>query len=141
MTLRTYLYRRLTEVDTDLFALIAGRAYPKKNMRSSVEPHPYLVFKLGNDTAEGLSETVDPHRQYFTIYIHDDNPKDIGGDYMRIDAICRVLKAMLKNASSPVDDVMQILYLETSQDLDDQTLGTVMRYMRFQAIVHERTLT
>jgi hypothetical protein len=38
------------------------------------------------------------------------------------------------DASSPADRVITVRWLETSQEFDDKTLGTILRYIRFQAI-------
>lgn len=133
MTLRTYLYSTLTE-NALLVPLVAGRVFPKKSMSSSVEDHPFVVYKLGNDTNEGLGDTNSPHRQYFQIYVHDVNINGLG-DYTLIDQVLGVIKDLLDGASSGADEVITIRYLETSQDLDDETLNTVFRYARFQAII------
>lgn len=134
-SLRTYLFDLLTSPDnTELFAKISGRVFAKKSMSSSVEQHPFLVYKLGNTSDEGLSESNDPSRQYFQIYIHDYRDDQVA-NYDLIDEILVILKAMLKDAVVPEYDIIRILYLETSQDLDDDTLNTVFRYVRFQAIL------
>jgi len=135
MTFREWLYARLTDpTATDLRALVGDRVFAKKSMTSSSEDHPFLVYKLGNDTSEGLSEGNSPHRQFFTIYVHDESNEN-GGDYTKVDAIVKLLKELLKNANAPAADLMYIVYLETSQDLDDASLNTVFKYIRFQAII------
>lgn len=134
MTARTWLYHQLTSPsNTELYSLIEGRAFAKKTMSSSVEAHPYLIFKLGNDTNEELSETEDIHRQFIQIYVHDYTDVQTA-DYMKIDEVIRALKNLLSNAQSEEDGIISVIYLETSQDLNDLTLGTVMKYVRFVMI-------
>lgn len=135
MTARTWLYHQLTAAEhTALRELIGDRVFAKKTMQSSVEVHPYLVFKLGNDTNEALAETVDVHRQFIQIFVHDYTDVTVG-DYQKIDDIITELKKILVNASSAPDGVISVQYLETSQDLNDETLSTVMKYVRFQLII------
>lgn len=133
MGLRTWVYQTLTN-DSDLNALVNQRIFAKRSMKSMMEDHPYLVYKMGNDTDEGLTEdgSVTPHRHFFQIFIHDYSDEK-SGDYLQIDEIESKLKALLQGQSSAENDILNIEYLETSQDLNDETLGTVYRYIRFVA--------
>ena len=134
MTVRTWLYNELSRPNTGLYSLIEGRAFAKKSMTSGVEKYPFLVFKLGYNANENLSETLDVSRQYLQIFVHDYADEETG-DYLRIDHIITELKKLLHNASSPENGILNISYLETSQDLSDDTLSTVMKYVRFQAVL------
>lgn len=131
MTARTWLYGKLTSTPQ-----VSGRVFAKKTMTSGVEQHPYMVFKLGNNTNEELAETVDASRQFIQIFVHDYADKDVA-DYTKIDEIIASLKASLVNQSSAEDGILTVIYLETSQDLDDDTLNTVMKYVRFQLVLKE----
>jgi len=132
MTARTWLYQRLV----DNVPSVAGRVYAKKSMTSSVEEHPYIVYKLGNSTGEAFSETVDVDRQFIQIFVHDYSDGETA-DYLVIDSVLAEIRAALHQASSAEDGVIAVPYLETSQDLNDETLNTVMRYIRFQLILKE----
>lgn len=134
MTARTWLYGQLSTIPLPYTA--HERVFAKKSMSSAKEDHPYVVFKLGNDTNEELAETVDAHRQYFQVWVHDYTDTKVG-DYGRIDDIIRELKARFSGAGSSLDGIITTRYLETSQDLDDNTLGTVFKYIRFQFIMKE----
>lgn len=141
MTARTFIYGRLTTFP-GLLQLIGtssdpstARVFSKKTMTSAREDHPYIVYKLGYNASENLSEDLDtknPERQFLQIYVHDYMDVDGNADYMRIDQIIAQLKLALRGQVSPEDGIMGIEYLETSQDLDDDTLNTVMKYARFQ---------
>jgi hypothetical protein len=110
--------------------------FAKKSMTSNVEEHPFIVYKLGNSTGEALSEEVDADRQFLQIFVHDYADVETA-DYIVIDSVLAEIRAALHQASSAEDGVIAALYLETSQDLNDETLNTVMRYIRFQLIVKE----
>jgi len=131
MTARTWLYGKIASTPG-----VDQRVFAKKTMTSSIEQHPFMVYKFGNNTNEELAEDVDASRQFVQIYIHDYADKETG-DYTKIDEIIRWLKQNLRNQSSAEDGVLTTIYLETSQDLDDDTLNTVMKYVRFQLVLKE----
>jgi|SRR6478609_7728387 len=133
MTARTWLYGKLTQLQSHG---VGERVFAKKSMTSAIEMHPFIVYKLGQNSPEGLSEEVDPSRQFVQIFVHDFADTKTG-DYGQIDDVLREIKATLVNQSSPEDGIISVRFLETSQDLDDQTLSTVMKYMRFQLILEE----
>lgn len=138
MTVRTWVYGRLTSFP-GLIALIGEnnpRVFAKKSMTSSVEQHPYLVYKMATNTAEDLAEDIEVSRQFITIFVHDHSDGETG-DYMRIDSVIEQIKKALVLQSSAADGVIAVKYLETSQDLNDETLNTVMKYIRLQAITKE----
>jgi hypothetical protein len=121
---------------TDLIGGGNPRIFAKKSMQTANETHPYLVYKLGNSTAENLSEDTDIDRQFFQVWVHDYHSQDIA-DYAKIDDVIKQLKAAFRLAGSKADGVWTTIYLETSQDLNDETLGTIFRYVRFQLIKKE----
>jgi len=133
MTARTWLYQQIV----DGVPLVEGRVFAKKSMTSSIEEHPYIVYKLGYSTGDGLSETVDPNRQFVQIFIHDYSDGEVA-DYIRIDSTIIQLRAALKLKSSAPEGIISTTYLETSQDLNDETLNTVMKYVRYQLVTEEK---
>lgn len=88
---------------------------------------PLLVYRLGNETNENLAETSTAHRVFFQVYVHD-RPADYSG----IDALMVPIRDLLL-AAAPAGHVLQIMWRENSRDLDDEFLGSIMRYMRFEA--------
>lgn len=133
--MRNFLAEHL-KADTLVTDFVDDRTYQGGSMNSTVPPQgkaPFLVYTIGNTSDEDLSEDPGPYRQFFIIYVHDK-----GEDYDQIDQIILALKRSLVNQKNLEYGVMTIRYLETSQDLDDQTMGTIMRYVRFQAIMQGR---
>lgn len=138
MTARHFVYRTLTTYPAliDLIRTLPDgepRVFAKKSMTSLVEDCPYLVYKLGYNASEDLSEERNPERQFIQIFVHDFQDAETA-DYEKIDEVIEELKKAFVNASSPEDGIMSVRYLETSQDLNDDTLNTVMKYVRFQLI-------
>jgi len=91
---------------------------------------PFLVYRFGNRTNEALSEELpEVTRQFFSVYLHD-----VPADYSRIDEMEMALIHALNLSRSAEQGIITTQYLETSRDLDDQALGTIYRYVRFQLI-------
>ena len=135
MTVRTWVYSRLA-TPAGMVALISDRVFAKKSMTSSIELHPYVVYKLGSNTDEGLSENEQLSRQFLQIFVHDYSDGEVA-DYIRIDLVIDQIKQSFYRASSKSDGVISTQYLETSQDLNDETLNTVMKYIRIQLITKD----
>lgn len=142
MSIRTALYRKIINLP-ELRAFYDGLTSPEpidlrdhifqgESATTSLMPRPFIFYTIGVRSSENLSEERDAARQFFQIYVHDDP-----ADYVRIDTIISILRRGLKNQGDPASGWMTTRYLESSTDLDDQTLGTIMRYIRFQAIMEE----
>lgn len=127
--MRTWLYQTLKN-DPGLIELFGNRFYQGESMMSANIAKPFLVYTIGNATDALLSEEMNtPERQFFQIYIHDE-----GADYTKIDEGVRRVKNLLRHQQSAEAGIIDIVYLETSRDLDDVTMNTILRYIRFQAI-------
>ncbi len=140
MTVRHLIYRSLQH--PDIVEEIGGadnpRLFAKKTMTSSVEDTPYIVYKLGNESTEEFSDDRDISRQFLQVWVHD-YTDGAAADYDRIDRIIAIIRRVFRRLTSADDgSVWQVRYLETSADLDDDTLKTVFRYLRFQVIKEEK---
>lgn len=130
-SLRQWLYETLLN-DSGVSALVGTRIVLGSALTTNQLPRPYLVYRLGNETDWELAEVdVFPRTVYFQIYVQDDP-----ADYDRIDAIIAAVKTAFRTVNgSPANKVIQSRWMETSRDLDDQTLNTIFRYMRYQLIM------
>lgn len=109
---------------------VEGEIHGSHSVENTPDHKPFVVHHLGNNTSDRMSDEYSPHRQFVTIYVHDE-----GRSYIRIDAILARLKELLDNApGSAADGVITAHYLETSQDLEDDQMGTIVRYIRFQLV-------
>lgn len=136
MTARSWVYNMMLN-HAPLQALVGDRIFAKKTMTSSREEHPYIVYKLGYNANENLAEDQLVTRQFLQIFVHDFADYE-SGTYDRVDEVLTILKDLFFQQNSPADGVIAIQYIETSQDLDDQTLSTMLKYARFVIIVKER---
>lgn len=113
---------------TPVANIVGDRVYQQGSLAEAPRFKPFLIYTMGNITDEGMSDpdAFQPSRQFFQVYIHDEV-----GDYSKIDDLVKIIRDVFLTAGLP-DDVSGLQYLETSRDLDDPTLQTIMRYMRFQ---------
>lgn len=135
MTARTFIYGTML-ADEQLAGLVGGdnpRIFAKKTMTSAVEEHPFVVYKLGNETLEVANEEWEASRQFFQIWVHDYHDSETG-DYTRIDEIIERLRKVFWLKNSAAEGVWITNWIETSQDLNDDTLNTLFKYVRFQLI-------
>lgn len=127
--MRQFVYERLTG-DSAIQAIVDDRVKQGESMDIAELRHPFLVYRIGNETNELFSEDdLKPHRVFFQVYIHDR-----GGDYMRIDDLVKLVINALVGGPYPEYKILRVNYLETSRDLDDAEMGTILRYVRFQAV-------
>jgi hypothetical protein len=109
---------------------VEGEVFAGHSLLDTPDHKPFVVHQMGNNTSERMSDEYSPQRQFVTIYVHDE-----GRSYIRIDRIIARLKVILDNApGSAADGVMTAHYLETSQDLEDDQMGTIVKFIRFQLI-------
>lgn len=98
---------------------------------------PFIVLKFGNDSDEQIFDDPDipqrPHRQFLEVWCHDARPS-----YVQIDEILDAVKQALRTDQSSTEAyMMAVKYLETSADMNDDTMDTVLRYHRFQLIMSQ----
>lgn len=136
--MRAWLFDRLT-ADTDLQQDLGGvdgikdRVIPRRSRGDILVARPFLIYGLGNATNEQLGDStandVEAERQFFQIWIHDEEES-----YILIDNMITKVKKNLIGASSVPDKILTVRYLETSQEFNNETYNTNFRYIRFQAI-------
>lgn len=125
---RAFLHTKL-KTNVALNAVVAGRVFQQGSILSAQQTKPFISHHFGNQTDEGMydPDNFQPNRQFLTIYMHTAQ-----GDYGPLDDLMPLVKAAVLDPSGRPDDLIWINYLETSADMQDDTLQTYMRYMRFQ---------
>lgn len=138
--MRVWLHQRLVTdpalrdilfATTDVMPADAEDAvFGSHSLKGTPDRKPFVVHDMGNDTSEGLAEGHPAHRQFVTVYVHDE-----GDDYTLIDQVIKQLKVLLDNAPQNAGfGVITCHYLETSRDLEDDQMGTIVKYVRFQIV-------
>lgn len=135
---RQWVYQTLTQDDALGEVVPAEQILAGQSMMTAQVVRPFIVLKFGNDSDEQQFDDPDiplrPHRQFFEVWCHDARPS-----YVQIDSlIIPAVKAALRTEQTSNDaHIMAVRYLETSDDMEDQTMDTVLRYLRFQLIMSE----
>lgn len=137
--MRALLYDLLT-TDTDLQAELGGveaikaRVMPRRSQGTINVAKPFIIFGLGNASNEYLADSTaddaEAYRQFFQIWVHDE-----GSSFVKIDRLIDIVKQRLVGANSRLFKVTTIIWLETSQEFNNETYNTNFRYIRFQAII------
>jgi hypothetical protein len=135
MGLKPWLYDTLTN-EPDLVTTFNKQVFAIESLTSSrVESFPYLIYALGLDEAENLAEEDDNFsRQQVRIWVHD-NRTAKGASYTRVNAGIALLKWKLKNSRSAENGLVLLRYVSTSEELSDEALKTVYRYIDFEAVM------
>lgn len=127
---REWLRNTLGSIPLLLDFMPIDRMFQGAAMLTANIEKPFLVYIFGNRTNEDLSEDLPTvSRQFLSIYLHD-----VPADYDRIDKMELAVIHGLNLENSVPDRILTTRYLETSRDLDDQAMGTIYRYLRFQLI-------
>lgn len=135
-TARQWVYETLTQ-DPAVQGIVADRVAANQSMMTAQTERPFVVLKFGNDSDEQIFDDPDipqrPHRQFIEVWCHDSRPS-----YVQIDALCDAIKQALRTDQSSVDGyIMAVKYLENSADMIDESMDTVLRYLRFQLIMSQ----
>lgn len=129
--MRTWLHQTLINIP-ELVPIIQGRVTQGEARSSSVGKKPYLFHTVGVRSNINFSEGEKIDRQFFQVYVHDEI-----GDFTQIDDICKIIVNALDQAVDEAHGIIRVEHLLTSTDLDDMTLGTNMRYIRFAALIKD----
>jgi hypothetical protein len=124
--LRERIYTALW-TDGDWPNLVPGELWQYSSFDQVPETKPFAVirwdFGQSGIVHRGIGST-----KAFSIWAHD-----IPGDYVRIDQILdraqQILEALLNE-----DDFLECRRLDTSPDLEDPEMGTILRYSRFGVV-------
>ena len=127
MNLRTLIHTRLTS-DAPLVAMVGDRIAQGSSVNDP-PTRPFLIHRLLNSAAEGgkLGES-----RYLQFWAHDEP-----GDYQKIDDILARVKLVMIGTTS-FQELLEITWIEDSQDFRDNDFGTICRYSRYQAVFTTR---
>jgi hypothetical protein len=125
---RAFIHTKL-KTNGPLNAVIAGRVFQQGSILTAQQAKPFIAHHFGNETDEGMydPDSFQPSRQFLTIYMHTDQ-----GDYGPLDDLKPLIRMALMDRAGRPANLIWVNYLETSADMQDDTLQTYMRYMRFQ---------
>ncbi len=88
---------------------------------------PFAVFHLGTEVPVGSTSALRATRVSLLVWIHD-----LAGDYFRINEVLDRMRYVVE-AVRPFDDLLEIRWMERSQDLTDTDMSTICRWDRYEA--------
>lgn len=84
------------------------------------------MYRQTSDVADFRGDGVDQTRQVgFMIFAHD-----MPGDYVKIDTMVTALKSLFSDVSDSANNIITSTWLETSEDVRDEDMGTILKYGR-----------
>lgn len=122
---RIWVYTKLT-TDTPLAALINTQVYQSTSLVVAPSQRPFVLYRQTSDVQSFRGDDGDRVRQSgFMIFAHD-----IPGDYLRIDTIMDRFKILFGDTSDSAQGIVRSTWLEDSEDLRDDDMGTITRFAR-----------
>lgn len=127
MPSRPWVYSSMTG-HTPLTALVSTRIYESSAIKEVPKTKPYLMYRFLTDTSELRGDDFALVKsQSFMVLVHD-----VPGDYKQIDSILVMLKTIFDRVSNAQYNVVRSIWVDDSEDLRDDVMGTILRYGRYR---------
>jgi hypothetical protein len=109
---------------------ITPRVYQSTSINATPHLKPFIMYRQTSDVTTFRGDDNDMVRQTgYMIFAHD-----VPGDYLRIDAMIERLKVLFSNVVDQDEGVIRSSWVETSEDLRDEDMGTITRFARILVI-------
>lgn len=127
MSMRVKVHQLIT-AESSVMDLLPGGVHQGSSLENVPTLKPFLVHRFANEVPEikDAGQTL-AMRQQCTLWVHDDP-----GNYENIDEVLAALTTLLEAASSDLSGFMQAEWLFTSDDLRDEEMGTIQRFIQWQ---------
>lgn len=125
--IRKWVYRRMADFPP-VVLLTPGGIHASSS--TDIAPHqkPFIMFRRTSDVENFRGDDGDVTRTSgFMIFVHD-----LEGDYLEIDRILGLLEDRFAGVKDPASKVIRCRWLETSEDLRDEDMGTITKFARLQ---------
>lgn len=123
---RTWVYARMAG-DTALAAAMSG-IHQSTALDKAPTEKPFIMYRQTSDVEFFRGDDGDAVRSAgYMIFVHD-----LPGDYLGIDAAIVMLQGLFKDTIDQPNNVVRSRWTETSDDLRDDDMGTIMKYGRIQ---------
>lgn len=128
---RTWVYQRMVN-HAPLMLLVPGGIYQTTAVEHTPHFKPFIIYRSTSDVPFMRGDSRDQiRRSGYMLFAHD-----VPGDYLAIDAIIEELKVLFQDTNDQANGVIESLWLETSDDIRDDDMGTILRFGRVQ-ITHK----
>jgi hypothetical protein len=121
--MRIWLYQRML-----IAGLAEGRIHQSTSLDAAPHTKPFIMYRQTSDIDIFRGDDGDACRQVgYMVFVHD-----TPGDYLRIDDTMKLLMGLFKDTIDQEAGVVRSRWLETSDDLRDDDMGTIMKFARIQ---------
>lgn len=111
-----------------LAAQVGTRIYQSTALQEVPATKPYIMYRYLADVPELRGDDSTPvNRQAFMVMVHD-----LPGSYVRIDEILQILRGLFRDTSDPSADIIRCNWVDDSEDLRDDVMGTILRWSRYR---------
>lgn len=126
-SMRVWIYQKVSATPA-ITGLLPGGIHPAGSMDNVPKVKPFLAIRASNEASEIRDGGITiSDRQQFTFWVHD-RP----GNYEGIDSVLEQLRLFLEAAPSDATGFMKAEWLFTSDDLRDDEMGTIARFVQYQ---------
>ena len=129
---RTWFYSRMT-ADAPLALVVGTRIHQSTSIDVAPAVKPFLMYRQTSDVERFRGDDGDAVRAIgYLVFAHDR-----AGDYGRIDTIMDHLKRLFKDTHDQANGIIRSTWIETSDDLRDDDMGTIIQFGRVQILYRE----
>ncbi len=129
---RTWVYGRM-DADAGLGTLVGtptARIYASTSLTTAPKVFPFIMYRQTSDVEIFRGDDSDKVRSNgYMIFCHD-----VPGDYLQIDAMIAELRRLFADTNDPNEGIVRSRWVDTSDDLRDDDMGTITKYVRIQVL-------
>lgn len=105
---------------------LVPRVYQSTSLNAAPHDKPFIMYRQTSDIVRFRGDDSTVVRQVgYMIFAHD-----IPGDYLRIDSILSRLEFLFGDVEDQAEGVVNSTWLESSDDLRDEDMGTITKFGR-----------
>lgn len=109
---------------------VVPRVFASTRVITAPKLKPFIMYRQTSEV-EGFRGDDGAHTLTtgFMIFAHDEP-----GDYLKIDTMIGHIRRLFADIVDQAEGIVRSRYIETSDDLRDDDMGTIMKYARIQVI-------
>lgn len=134
MTSRIWVYDRMKN-DSALALLTTPsggqpQIFVSTTIKSVPKHKPFILYRQTSETQTFRGDDSEAVRSTgFMIFCHDEP-----GTYVQVDTLMGHLRRLFSDTNDPAANIVRSTWVDASEDLHDDDLGTITRYARIQVL-------
>lgn len=121
--MRTWVYQQMATAH-----LCGDRIHASTSLNAAPHTKPFIMYRQTSDVGLMRGDDGEQCRRVgYMIFVHD-----VPGDYLGIDAVLVQLQTLFRDTIDQANGVIRCHWEETSDDLRDEDMGTIMKFVRIQ---------